>query len=116
VEKISRRHPEWLQPYKEQLIHQVARIEQKEVRWHVAQLIPRLDLNMEDRRACVVILKNYFQDGSKIVKTSSMQALADLVAQEPKLRPQVISLLKDATLTGSPAMKSRGRILLDRLT
>jgi hypothetical protein len=115
VEKISLQHPEWLRPYKEQLIQQVSRIEQQEVRWHVAQLLPRLELDEEERAACVVILQSYLQDKSKIVKTFAMQALADLAEQEPELRSQVIPLLKEATRRGSSAMKSRGRKLLDRL-
>jgi hypothetical protein len=115
VEKISLQHPEWLRPYKEQLIQQVSRIEQQEVRWHVAQLLPRLELDEEERAACVVILQSYLQDKSKIVKTFAMQAMADLAEQEPELRSQVIPLLKEATRRGSSAMKSRGRKLLDRL-
>ena len=54
-------------------------------------------------------------DVLRFVKTFSMQALADLAEQEPELRPQVIPLLEEATLTGNPAMKSRGRKLLERL-
>lgn len=54
-------------------------------------------------------------DMLRFVKTFSMQALADLAEQEPELRPQVIPLLEEATLTGNPAMKSRGRKLLERL-
>ena len=38
IEKITAKHPDYLQPYKEILIEQVARSEQQEVRWHVAQL------------------------------------------------------------------------------
>ena len=40
VEKITVDYPEYLQPYKTKLLRQVARIEQQEVRWHVAQMIP----------------------------------------------------------------------------
>jgi hypothetical protein len=44
-----------------------------------------------------------------------MQALADLAEDDATLRPRVVRLLEDLTRTGSPAMKSRGRKLLDRL-
>ncbi len=116
IEKITASHPEHLQPYKTKLIQQVAKIEQQEVRWHVAQMIPRLELSEEERGVVVEILLDYLSDESKIVKTFSMQALADLAEQDAGLRSQVIPLLEELTRTGSPAMKSRGRKLLEKLS
>ncbi len=115
-EKITAQHPAWLQPYKEQLIRQVARSQEQEVRWHVAQMFPRLQANQEERLAMVVILLNYLSDKSKIVKTFAMQALADLAEQDATLRPEVVGVLEEQTRSGSPAMQSRGRKLLQRLT
>jgi predicted thioredoxin/glutaredoxin len=34
IEKITAKRPEYLQPYKEKLIKQIAKSEQQEVRWH----------------------------------------------------------------------------------
>jgi len=116
VEKLTAKHPGYLQPHKTKLIQQVAKIEQQEVRWHVAQMAPRLELSQEERAVVVEILLSYLSDKSKIVKTFSMQALADLAEQDASLRPQVIQLLEELTRTGSPAMKSRGRKLLARLS
>jgi hypothetical protein len=116
VEKITAKHPEYLQPYKEKLIRQVAKIEQQEVRWHVAQMVPRLHLDQDERATVLEILHEYLNDKSNIVKTFSMQALADLAEKDASLRSQVIPLLEEITRTGSPAMKSRGRKLLQKLT
>jgi hypothetical protein len=115
VEKITTVHPEYLQPHKEKLIRQIANVEQQEVRWHVAQMLPRLYLDPAERAVVFSILLGYLNDESKIVKTFSMQALADLAEDDATLRPRVVGLLEDLTRTGSPAMKSRGRKLLDRL-
>ena len=115
VEKITAKHPEYLQPYKKKLIQQVAKINQQEVRWHVAQMFPRLELSKEERAVIVEILLDYLDDKSKIVKTSSMQALADFAERDASLRFRVIKLLEELTRTGSPAMKSRGRKLLEKL-
>ena len=112
IEKITVEHPEYLPPYKEKLIRQVAAIEQQEVRWHVAQMIPRLELSDQERTEGVEILMNYLDDKSKIVVTFSMQALADLALGDTDLRPRVIETLEQLTATGSPAMRSRGRKLL----
>jgi hypothetical protein len=112
VEKISAERPHLLQAYKSELIQQVAQSGQQEVRWHVAQMLPRLDMDVEERETAVGILLHYIDDDSKIVKTFSMQALADLAQTDASLRPRVVPLLKKLTKTGSPAMKSRGRKLL----
>jgi lambda repressor-like predicted transcriptional regulator len=79
TEKVTIHHPEWLQPYKRTLIGKVAAIEQQEVRWHVAQMIPRLNLTALERERVVKILLGYLGDKSAIVKAFSLQALTDLV-------------------------------------
>lgn len=115
IEKITTHHSEYLRPYKTILIQHVAKYEQQEVRWHLAQIFPRLDLTTEECKDVVAILKDYLGDESKIVKTFSMQALADLALENPDLYDEVIALLEDSTRTGSPAMKSRARILLKKM-
>ena len=115
AEKITARRPDLLQPYKDRLLSQVAQVPQQEVRWHVAQMLPRLELSTEDRQAAITILKGYLNDRSKIVVTFSMQAMTDLVQQDPDLRPAVIGELERLTADGSPAMRSRGLKLLHQL-
>lgn len=115
VEKITAPHPEWLRPHKKALLRQVAKIEQKEVRWHAAQLFPRLSLTKAERRAVVAVLNQYLADKSGIVRTFAMQALADLAAQDDELRAPILAQLEDLTRTGTPAMRSRGRKLLSQL-
>ena len=116
IEKITRRHPDWLQPYKGQLLTQVAHNEQQEVRWHMAQLFPRLAVDQHERAAMVVVLLDYLTNTSQIVKVCALQALADLSAHDPALRRQTITILEEVTNTDSPAVKSRGRKLLHQLT
>jgi hypothetical protein len=115
VEKITVLHPEYLQPFKPRLLDQVAAIDQQEVRWHAAQMIPRLTLTQEERSRAVSILDGYLSDKSSIVKTFAMQALADLAAQDDSLREKILPKLEALTRQGSPAMQSRGRKLLEKL-
>ena len=115
VEKITIEHPEYLKPHGTMLIEQVAWSEQQEVRWHVAQMLPRLRLSREELGQAMEILLRYLSDESRIVKTFSMQALADLVEQDDRLLPEVLHLLEEQTRTGSPAMRNRGRKLLAKL-
>ncbi len=115
IEKVTAKHPDYLHPYKEVLLQQVVKSEQQEVRWHVAQLIPHLHLDKQERLQVFEVLCTYLTDTSNIVKTFSMQALADLAEQDTSLRQEVLRLLKIQTKTGSPAVKNRGNKLIQRL-
>jgi hypothetical protein len=115
VEKVTATRSDLLQPFKSQFLKQVAAIPQQEVRWHVAQMIPRLALTANERRKAVTILQSYLSDKSSIVKTFSMQALADLAKQDQALKPEILSLLEELIQTGTPAMQIRGRKLLQSL-
>jgi hypothetical protein len=85
------------------------------LRWHVAQLLPRLRLTSAEKETAVNILIGYLKDTSSIVRTFSMQALVDLAAQDEQLLEKVTPLIERLTRTGTPAMKSRGRKLLKQL-
>ncbi len=115
VEKVTALKPELLAPYKVTLIRQVARIEQQEVRWHVAQMFSRLHLNKRERRLVLQILQEYLTDKSGIVKTFAMQAMTDIAERDEELRPGIIKQIQLLTRTGTPAMKSRGKKLLAKL-
>jgi hypothetical protein len=115
VEKITANQPHYLQPYKDMLINQVAKVNQQEVRWHVAQILPRLSLNRRERETVVEILFGYLQDKSKIVKTFSLQALADFAQEDSSLRLRVVEVIKETVQSGSPAVINRGKKLLAKL-
>jgi hypothetical protein len=115
LEKITARRPEWLAPYKPALLQLMAASKEQELRWHAAQMLPRLPLTSAERAMAVSILREYLKDKSSIVKTCAMQAMADLAQDDAHLRADTIVLLQEMTQTGTPAMKSRGRKLLKLL-
>lgn len=112
VAKITARHPEHLVPFKNTLVGPVASTDQIEVRWHVAQMLPRVHWNTTERKKVMGILREYLNDDSSIVKTFAMQAHAELARQFPELRPTVLRRLREPTATGTPAMRARGRKIL----
>ena len=85
VEKVTAKHPGWLKPYKRK------------------------------RRKATNILLGYLNDESSVTRTFALQALADLAKDDLRLRQEVIGLLKDATRSGTSAMKSRAKNLLKKL-
>ena len=116
AEKLTVNNPQLLQPFKRRLINLAAQAEQQELRWHLAQMLPRLELSEKDRKSVATILRGYTKDKSRIVRTFAMQGLADLATQDPRLRLPVRQLISSLIRTGSPAMKSRGRKLLIQLS
>ena len=115
AEKITMLHPEYLLPHKHTLIADYSRIEQKEVRWHIAAMLARLELSAAEQKRVVRLLLSWTNDRSSIVKTLSMQALADLAMRDGKLKPLVRRHIEELTVTGTPAMRARGRHLLSEL-
>lgn len=115
VEKITRGRPGLLRRYKKKILGAIAENDQPEVRWHVALMIPRLELTARERGVAVDILFDYLHERSSIVKTCAMQALAELAMKHAALKAQVLPLLEELTEAGTPAMRARGRKLLKQL-
>ena len=115
IEVPSVTNPVWLQPFRVQLIQLAASRNQQELRWHLAQMLPRLELSRRDRTIVMAVFRRYLQDRSRIVKTFAMQGLADLAVLDPRLRTPIRRVITSLTRTGSPSMKSRGRKLLLQL-
>ncbi len=112
AEKVSAARPAWLQRHKQAVLALASRAQEKEVRWHVAQMIPRLKLERGERRRAVAWLFKYLADESQIVKTFSMQALFDMSPADAKLRARVVGILRAAIKNGGPAQRNRARKLL----
>jgi hypothetical protein len=85
------------------------------VRWHVAQMIPRLRLSARERESAVRILLGYLDDQSSIVKTWSMNALMVLAREDERLYEQIRPVIERLTETGTAAMRARGRRLMKEL-
>lgn len=115
VEKITRDYPEYLKPHKRTFLNKIAKIEQKEVRWHVAQILPRLSLTSKEKDKVYNLMMDFINDKSSIVRTFAMQALTDIAMQDNKYTKKVKRLIIDLMKTGSPAMKTRGKKLIGLL-
>ena len=115
MEKLSRENPQLLQPVKALLIGLAQQTQQQELRWHIAQMIPRLKLTPAETAKVTEIFFEYLKDKSKIVITFAMQALSELAMREARVPIRVISAIENLTRAGSPAIKSRGKKLLVQL-
>ncbi len=116
LEKVSQKHPEYLQPFKKRLINEIAKQEQQEIRWHVAQMFSYLELDKKERDKVIQILFTYIDTSkSNIVKVFSMQTLTDFAQKDNKIKPMILKELKKVMKSGSPAVVNRGKKLVDSL-
>ena len=116
AEKISRKRPDLLAPFKGRLIEEVALIDQQEVRWHMAQMMAYLEYTDEETVTVVRILRGLLSSKSRIVVVSSLDTLTELATKNHFLRESVIGDIENAMKNGASSVKSRGKRLLRRLS
>lgn len=115
AEKVTLRHPRRLQPHKAALLGELSLVDQPELRWHVALMLPRLDLSTVEQRRVFSTLLGFLGDGSSIVRTCALQALHDLAQKYARWQPDATRLIEQHAATGTPAIRARGRKLLASL-
>ena len=115
LEKVSRPRPGWLAPLRGELLRLAGASADQEVRWHLAQLLPRLRLSHRQRQDLAWVLDRYAIDSSAIVRVSALQALADLAVVDVALRAKALARIRAGVARGTPAVRARARKLLGRL-
>lgn len=117
LQKVQEKDASLLKPYCKQIFMIFNEYEQKEVRWHMAQILPHLDLNREQlSRAVAIWQSDFYTSSSSIVRTFSLQAVYDITSMKSEYIPVLDELLNHALSSGSPAMKSRAALLLKALS
>ena len=115
AEKITRKNPELLIPYRKELLRLLGETVEQELRWHLSVMVPRLSLNSNERKRAISLLNGYLQDRISIVRTFALQGLANFAHNDANIRSTVIEILRDARKSRTPAMKARSRELLHEL-
>lgn len=105
VEKITRLHPEYLVTHAEDIVELVEVANHKELKWHLALLLARLDLQEDTRVQALSVLKTWLCDAreSTIVRVNSLQALYDMGEDCSQYLPQNIP----------PALRARAKKLIE---
>ncbi|HWA34963.1 MAG TPA: hypothetical protein VG737_12565 [Cyclobacteriaceae bacterium] len=81
VEKISRHSPEFLAPHCGQILELMMDHANIELKWHLAQIAPRLELSVEWQRKVWARLRYWLlnRNESKIVRVNALQGMFDLM-------------------------------------
>jgi hypothetical protein len=80
MKRICAEHPEWLEPYLDRFISEVANIRQASAQWTLAQLFAALESRMskgQKQKAVKVMQRNLKHNNDWIVQNQTMQTLAD---------------------------------------
>ena len=64
AEKVPAKKPRLLDRHKAELLGLLAEVEQIELRWHLALMVPRLRLTAPERQRAAAALQRYFEDRS----------------------------------------------------
>jgi len=114
VEKISMTKPAFLSKHKSQLLKLLNEAENKELKWHLAQLIPWLSLSGQQTQKAFKTLSGWMLNTSesRIVRVNAMQALFDLSANSQKLRNKFLELASNKEFAAIPSLKARLKKLL----
>lgn len=116
VEKASAINPELLQPYTERLLSEAVLIQQQEVEWHVAQMLPRLLLDEMQARRAFDSLRRYFRtSNSRITQAFCVSSGYAIAQSHPALMHDFRGWLMVALQSPSPAVKARARKVAEEL-
>jgi hypothetical protein len=115
VAKVTEEDPGLLQPFKAEILGLMSEARPAMVRWHLAQLLPRIKWTKPEKARAIGSLREYLEDRSAIVQVCAMTSLLELAAGDKALLEEVADRLRGFTKTGSPAVKARARILLAKL-
>lgn len=102
IKRVTKAHPDWIVPYLDRLLTEVAAIDQASAQWTLAQLFDELSDRMSAEQlaqAKQVLQRNLAQHHDWIVLNHTMQTLANWSATDEALRlwlkPHLARLAQD---------------------
>lgn len=97
LKRITRLHPEWIEPFLDRLLGEVAAIDQDSTRWTLATLFRLLESRMRPQqreRARVIMQTNLDCCRDWIVLNTTMETLADWAQSDSRLKRWLLPRLQ----------------------
>lgn len=118
LEKATRNDPRLLAPFRGHLLQVLSTTRQQEVQWHLAQIMPRLALELPDVVQVTDVLAGWVDSSpSSIVRVMCLQALADLALQgRLPVDDARATIAPYAGEGNTPSVRSRARKLVKQLS
>jgi hypothetical protein len=117
IEKITVRQPQYLQPHKAELFQMSIAAKEKELKWHLALLLPRLTLHPKELAVAWTILMASVKDkkASRIERVNALQGLFELTQKNTHLVPELAALMQALLTENIPSLNARIKILQKQL-
>ena len=111
VEKITVENKHYLQPHKAQLLAILKSADHKELKWHIAQLLPRLALTKEEVERVWHQLTYWTlnRNESKIVRVNALQGMFDISQSHSELQRDFNQTLSVVEREPIPSLQARVR-------
>jgi len=109
IEKITTKEGKYLKKYKNEIIEFTENNNNIEFKWHLAQLLPRLEYNNEEINIVWEKLKQWALDTkeSKIVRVNSLQSLYELQNENKKFVSEFVEIIKHLRAENISSINSR---------
>jgi hypothetical protein len=109
IEKITLNDASLLVKHKKSIIGLCKKATDKELKWHLALLLPRLPLTTTEIQNAWSLLKNWAKDdsNSRIVRVNALQGLLQLLNQNSGLKKDFIKILAELEKENIPSIKAR---------
>lgn len=113
IEKVTRNNTSFLLPHKTQILTLSQSAADKELMWHLAQLLPRVSWNNNDVNTIWERLRTWVlqKEGSKIVRVNALQAMFELSHKNKNLRDDFLTITESILKENIPSINARIRKL-----
>lgn len=115
LEKSSASHAEWLGPFAQDIMIAAAERGEKEICWHAAQILPRLELDALRKEAEIDLLFGFLDEESRILRAFALTGLVQFAQGDRALRERVMPLVRSASKSGVPSLEARAKKLRKQL-
>jgi hypothetical protein len=106
--KVAAQVPGTVEPFVNDLLRNLHRYTQQEVRWHIPQLLAHVKLTGAQKRKAYDVLMEWSEtDKSRIVGYYSLQTAADFAMTDDTLLQDFIPRLKAAYKVGAKSIQNR---------
>ena len=116
IEKVTINNTTYLQPHRLEILQLCSTATDKELVWHLAQLVPRVNWNIHELKVIWQRLSDWALDthASRIVRVNSLQGLADLLPQNPFMVSEFNRLIEKLNKENIPSLRARIQKLKSR--
>ena len=113
IEKISQRNPEFLSKHKRKILEMLKLDASKLIKWHLAQIVSRLELNETEFGIVWDKLTRWARNKkeSRILRVHAIQSLFNLLNERKELKKDFEWTIKEVKEENIPSIQARLKIL-----